>query len=242
VKDRPEQFDYSRVVYAGRSFAHRLSRRLLVQVLRGIVRLDLEGLEQLPAGGGYVLAANHLHALDPAIGLLLVPGRVVGVVKEKWNRVPFRWLLRAMSDVVFVGSSNRRALDAAVAELTAGAVVAILPEGTRSRTGVMAEGHRGVALLAARARAPVVPAAAFGQERAAASWRRMRRVPVHVRIGEALAPPHPAAGKSELLRYTDDVMLAIAALLPDAYRGAYARRSQEGVAPRRPPTNEVRHG
>jgi 1-acyl-sn-glycerol-3-phosphate acyltransferase len=225
VKNRPPPFDYSRVVYSGRPLAHRLSRRLLVLVLRSLVRLEVEGLERLPADSAYVLAANHLHALDPAIGLLLVPGRVVGVVKEKWNRVPFRWMLRAMSDVVFVGSSNRRALDAAVAQLTAGAVVAILPEGTRSRTGVMAEGHRGVALLAARAQVPVVPACAFGQERAAASWRRIRRVGVRVRIGEALAPPPPGAGKSELLRYTEVVMLAIAALLPDAYRGAYANRS-----------------
>jgi 1-acyl-sn-glycerol-3-phosphate acyltransferase len=225
VKNRPQPFDYSRVVYSGRPFTHRLSRRVLVLVLRALVRLEVEGLERLPDDRPYVLAANHLHALDPAIGLLLVPRRVVGVVKEKWNRVPFRWMLRAMSDVVFVGTSNRRALDAAIAELTAGAVVAILPEGTRSHLGVMAEGHRGVALLAARAQVPVVPAGAFGQERAAASWRRMRRVRVRVRIGEALAPPRPAARKSELLRYTDEVMLAIASLLPDLYRGAYSRRS-----------------
>jgi 1-acyl-sn-glycerol-3-phosphate acyltransferase len=213
------------MVYSGRPLAHRLSRRLLVLVLRNLVRLEVEGLERLPTGRAYVLAANHLHALDPAIGLLLVPGRVVGIVKEKWNRVPYRWMLRAMSEVVFVGRSNRGALDAAIAELTGGAVVAILPEGTRSRTGVMGQGHRGVALLAARAQVPVVPACAYGQERAAASWRRMKRVRVRVRIGEALAPPRPGAGKPELLRYTDEVMVAIAALLPDAYRGAYAHRS-----------------
>jgi hypothetical protein len=53
----------------------------------------------------------------------------------------------------------------------------------------------------------------------------MRRVPVHVRIGEALAPPRPAGRKVELLQYTDEVMLAIAALLPDAYRGVFAARS-----------------
>ena len=186
-----------------------------------LVRLEVDGLEHLPPSGPYILAANHLDALDPAIGLLLIPGRVVGIAKEKWNRPPFRWLLQAMSDVVFVGKSNRRALEAAVAALESGAVIAILPEGTRSRTGTLGMGYRGAASLAARAQVPVVPAAAFGQELAARSWRRARRAPVHVSIGAPMAPPLPAAGKRALERYTEAVMRSIADMLPDAYRGLY---------------------
>ena len=226
MSEGAKPFDYSLVVYGGRPFAQRLSRRTLVAVLRRLLRLQVAGLDHLPREGGFILVANHLHALDPAIGLLLMPRRVLGVVKEKWNRVPFRWILGAMSDVVYVGSSNRRALDVAVAELRAGGVVAILPEGTRSRTGAMGEGHRGVAVLAARAGRPVVPAAAFGQELAGWFWRRGRRVPVEVRIGRPMAPPRLGAGKVELARYTNKVMLAVAALLPEAYRGVYGRAAQ----------------
>lgn len=221
--DRAE-FDYSHIVYSGWPLTQRVTRHLLVVLFRLLVRLSVEGLENLPAGGAYILAANHLHALDPAIGLLLVPRRVVGVAKEKWNRPPYRWLLRAMSDVVFIGRSNRRAFDAMRAELATGGVVAILPEGTRSPTRAMVAGQRGVAVLAAHSQVPVVPAGAWGQELAASSWKGARRVPVRVRIGRPVPPPPAGADKRELAQYTDELMLAIAALLPEPYRGVYGRR------------------
>ena len=85
----------------------------------------------------------------------------------------------------------------------------------------MGESQRGLASLAARAQVPVVPAGACGQERAVEFWRRGRRVPVHVRIGPPLPPPAAGAGKPELELYTDQVMRAIAALLPEAHRGVY---------------------
>jgi 1-acyl-sn-glycerol-3-phosphate acyltransferase len=192
-----------------------------VALFRVLIRLSVEGLDNLPTDGPYILVANHLHALDPAIGLLLVPRRVVGVAKEKWNRPPYRWLLQAMGDIVFVGRSTRTALDALRRELDAGGVVAILPEGTRSRSGALVEGQRGVAALASHTQVRIVPAAAFGQERAMEFWRHLRRVPVEVRIAPPLPPPEVEAGKLELARYTVEVMRAIAMLLPDSYRGVY---------------------
>ena len=238
MTSRAVPFDYSAVTYAGRPLAQRISRRMLVLLLRLLVRLEVEGLEHLPAAGSYILAANHLDALDPAIGLLLIPGRVVGIAKEKWNRPPFRWLLAAMSDVVFVGRSNRRALDGALEALASGAVVAILPEGTRSRTGTLGSAYRGVASLAARAQVPVVPAAAFGQEVAMASWRRLRRAPVRVTIGVAMPPPRIQAPKPELEGYTEDIMRAIAEMLPERYRGVYRGAGSESPPPSRPPSCE----
>jgi 1-acyl-sn-glycerol-3-phosphate acyltransferase len=221
VDHRTAGFDYRKVAYTDWPPVQRASRRILIGVFRTLVRIRVDGMEHLPVGGPYILVANHLHALDPAIGLLLVPRRVVGVAKDKWDRPPYRWLLRAMSDVVFIGASNRTALDALRRELDAGGVVAILPEGTRSRSGAMGEGRRGFAALAARAQVRVVPAAAHGQERSRAFWHRGRRVPVHVHIGPPLPPPPLGAGKTELARYTDEVMRAIASLLPERYRGVY---------------------
>jgi 1-acyl-sn-glycerol-3-phosphate acyltransferase len=221
VEQRVPGYDYSKVAYSGWPRVQRVSRHILVGVLRVLVQIRVDGMEHLPPDGPFILAANHLHALDPAIGLLLVPRRVVGVAKEKWNRPPYRWLLRAMSDVVFIGASNRSALDQMRRELGAGGVVAILPEGTRSPSRALVGGHRGVAALAAHAQARVVPAAAYGQERAREFWRKGRRVPVEVAIGPPLPPPRPDAGKAELTRYTDDVMRSIARLLPEPYRGVY---------------------
>src|SRR5207244_7176011 len=108
-----------------------------------------------------------------------------------------------------------------VGVLRDGGVVAILPEGTRSRGGALLRGHRGVALLAARAGVPVLPAASHGQEQAARWWLRRKRVPVRVRIGGSIAPPAGPLVREELQAYTDRVMLAIADLLPTRYRGVY---------------------
>jgi 1-acyl-sn-glycerol-3-phosphate acyltransferase len=204
-----------------RTAGRRLSRRVLVALLRRLVRLDVEGLEHIPAEGPFLLVANHLHVLDPAIGLLLVPRRTVGIAKDKWRRPPFGWLLCAMGELIYVGPSNPRAVPQALRLLRAGDVVAILPEGTRSRTGLL-RAHRGVALLATRAPAPVVPAAARGQEAAARYWRRLRRVPVRVRIGPPIELPPGVHDRDRLQAYTDEVMRAIAAMLPPEYRGVYA--------------------
>src|SRR5215471_21346693 len=122
----------------------RLSRRLLTALLRCLVALDVEGLEHIPAEGPFLLVANHLHALDPAIGLLLVPRRVVGVAKDKWARAPFNWLLESMGDLVYVGEGRRGSVGEMLDALRAGRVVAILPEGTRSPTGALVHAHRGM--------------------------------------------------------------------------------------------------
>jgi len=216
-----QPFDYGAVPYAGLPVWRRLSRRLLVFVLRRLVRLEASGLEHLPEAGPYVLAANHLHVLDSALGLLLVPGRVVGVAKDYWSRPPFGWVIAAMGDVVYVGPRRRNAMRRLVAELRAGAVVAILPEGTRSPTGALIRGQRGAAALATAAGVPVVPAAAWGQERGMVSWTRLRRAPVRVRVGPALSLPAGPHDRASLDALTDEVMHAIAALLPPEYRGVY---------------------
>ncbi|HEY4025876.1 MAG TPA: lysophospholipid acyltransferase family protein [Candidatus Dormibacteraeota bacterium] len=215
-------FDYSTVSHRGWPLRQRMSRRLLVALFRWLIRLEVAGLEHLPAEGAFILAANHLHVLDAAIGLLLVPRRVVGVAKDKWSRPPFGWLLGSMGDLVYVGARRRGAMTNAIEVLRAGAVLAILPEGTRSSTRALLRGQRGVAMVAARAPAPIVPAAAYGQERALEFWRRLRRVPVRVRVGPPIELPPGSHPRERLQAYADDVMHAIAAMLPPEYRGVYA--------------------
>jgi 1-acyl-sn-glycerol-3-phosphate acyltransferase len=217
-----QPFNYSTVEHRPWPLLQRFSRRILVIVLRLLIRLEVEGVENIPRMGSFILAANHLHLLDPAIGLLLVPRRMVGIVKDKWQKPPFSWLLSGMSDIIYVGQSNRHGLLEAVKALQTGGVVAILPEGTRSRTGALRKGQPGVALLATHAPAPVLPAASYGQEHATRYWKRLRRVPVRVRIGPLIEFPAGKAEKDQLQAYTDQIMIALARLLPHEYRGVYA--------------------
>lgn len=219
-------FDYSRVGHRDWPPLQRASRRLLVALFRLLVRLEVVGLEHIPATGSFILVANHLHALDPAIGLLLVPRRVVGVAKDKWSRPPFGWLLGAMGDLVYVGETRRGSIPQLVEVLRSGGVVAILPEGTRSPTGALISAHRGVALLATRAGVPIVPAAAYGQERTFACWRRLRRVPVRVQVGPPIVLPAGRHDRRSLQELTDGVMRVVASMLPAEYRGVYGEAAQ----------------
>ncbi len=226
-----QPFDYSIVDHRPWPLLQRFSRRVLVVLLRLLIRLEVEGLGNIPVTGAFVLAANHLHALDPPLGLLLVPRRMVGFVKDKWRKPPFNWLLGGMSDIIYVGTSDRYALLKAIKVLQAGGVLVILPEGTRSRTGALGRGQTGVALLATRAPAPILPAVIYGQEQAMKYWKRLRRVPVYARIGTLIELPTGKADKEQLQAYTDQIMIALTRLLPPEYRGVYAelaRGADEG--------------
>jgi 1-acyl-sn-glycerol-3-phosphate acyltransferase len=104
--------------------------------------------------------------------------------------------------------------------LAAGGIVAVAPEGRRSKSGGLQRGRNGVARLAVRTGAPVVPVAIWGQEHAFRSWRRLRRAPVDVRFG---APPSlRSLEASAPTVVTTRIMVEIARLLPPEYRGAYA--------------------
>ncbi len=217
-----QPFDYTAIDHRAWPLQQRISRRIFVLVMRLLIRLEVEDIERVPETGAFVLAANHLHILDPALGLICVPRRMVGIAKDKWRRPPFNWFLAGMSDIIFVGNSNRHALLQAIKALQAGGVMAILPEGTRSPTGALGKGHVGAAILATRAPAPVVPAVIYGQEQAMKYWKRLRRVPVYARIGMLIELPPGKADREQLETFTEQIMIAIARLLPPAYRGIYA--------------------
>ena len=132
-----------------------------------------------------------------------------------------------MGDLVYVGETRRGAVPQLLEVLRSGGVVAILPEGTRSPTGAMVPAHRGVALLATRAGVPIVPAAAYGQERAVASWKRLRRVRVRVQVGPPIVLPGGPHDRRSLQALTDGVMRSVASMLPLEYRGVYGQPPPE---------------
>ena len=220
-----QPYDYSSIDYRAWPPLQRFFRRIFVFLFRLLIQLEVEDLENIPRTGALLLAANHLDLLDAPLGLIFVPRRMVGFVKTKWRRPPINWLLEAISDVIYVdvGKPDRSALQETLKVLQAGGVVAVLPEGTRSRSGGLGQGHSGLALLATRAPAPILPVGFYGQEQAMKYWKRLKRVPIHARIGTLIELPAGNATKKQLQAYTDQVMIAIARLLPPEYRGVYAQ-------------------
>ena len=169
---------------------------------------------------------NHLSFLDAPLVATQLPRPVVMFAAEEMRRVPVvSWFLTDLTRTIWVkrGEGDREALEAAASVLEGGGAVALGPEGTRSKARALLPGKTGVAGLATRTGVPVVPLAAWGHETLTRDLTRLKRGAVHVRVAPPLLFPRGEASGAELRAYTDQVMRALAGLLPREYRGAYEK-------------------
>ncbi len=193
------------------------------------------GLENLPASGPAILMFNHIAFVDPLVIVCLLPRSVVPLAKEEVFANPFLALLPWLYKVIPVrrGEVDRRALSMALQVLQAGEAILLAPEGTRSPS--LLPGKEGVAYLAARTGAPIVPVAIEGTE-GFPSFRRDRwRGPAaFIRLGRPFRFSVDTARPDRLLlrKMTDEALYVLASMLPPERRGAYAdlsRATQETI-------------
>jgi 1-acyl-sn-glycerol-3-phosphate acyltransferase len=219
--DRTEQGD---PLYLGRLYP--VIRGVIAFLVKNLTRLEVQGLELVPDQGPYILVVNHLHWLDSPVILTVLPHPARVFAGEKWaNRLLIGFLLKSVN-AIFVnrGEVDRKALREALATIQAGGVLAMAPEGTRSKTGGLQHGRRGAAYLAYLSGTKLLPIVCTGQEHAVSSLLHLRRARVRVVFGPPFDPP-PVEGKvttTELDSFTEEIMHRLAALLPPEYRGVYA--------------------
>jgi 1-acyl-sn-glycerol-3-phosphate acyltransferase len=156
-------------------------------VIKGLFRLRAEGLENLPADRGFILAANHVSNFDPwPLGIPLFPRRYLRFMAKAEL---FWWPLGPLigSGGAFKVRRGERDIDAmnkAVDLVREGHIVVMFPHGTRQRKGIVKRhqprSHRGAARIALEAKAPLVPAAIAGTDRLS------RLGPLRVRYGKPL--------------------------------------------------------
>lgn len=189
-------------------------------------RWTVDGLEHLPPKGqGMVLASNHLNWLDIIVigASLPLSHRPQWLGKSELFKNPLAgWWFRTMGVIAIRrGQRDLGALNDAEEALRQGAVLIVFPEGHRSRTGALIEGRGGAIRLSINSQTPIVPTALWGTENGFGGL--MRRKPIHIRFGplyqpEAKGGTIPAAQMDML---TTEMMLHIAELLPNEYRGVY---------------------
>jgi 1-acyl-sn-glycerol-3-phosphate acyltransferase len=204
-----------------------LTERFIKAAVRLIVRITsvvgVEGRERVPAQGPVLLAGNHLHILDMLWMTAVLPRRTIFLVAEEFQEKPVVGRLLNVGRVIYIGrgKADHDALERALAVLRSGGALAVAPEGKLSRTGGLIKGQSGIAYLSRESGVPVLPIVGYGQERAGASWRRLARVRVHIRFGPLVPVPAGPATPRDLEQHTDQIMRALAQLLPPAYRGVY---------------------
>jgi 1-acyl-sn-glycerol-3-phosphate acyltransferase len=217
---------------AGRRYpVYTLAKVVVPPVIRFWVRLDCQGLLNIPARGPVIIAANHISYFDPlCLGVLIhSAGRQVRfLAKSELFRNPLLGaVLRGAGQIPVYRESRDagQALVDAVAAMREGAAVAIHPEGTTTRNADFSPmaAKNGVARLAALTGAPVVP---VGQWGAHLLFTRGRLGPFRrgIRVVERAGPPidlglAPDASMAEINQARDLVMAAIAGLVEEAKAG-----------------------
>jgi 1-acyl-sn-glycerol-3-phosphate acyltransferase len=167
---------------------HFRAARALLRLLLGIVlRVHVEGSEQLPKGR-YVLACNHLNWVDPFLLVAWLPAsprlHFLGRRSAIYNRFWKRWTLAFIGGVIPVESGQLREVSVAVGDvLRQGGVVALFPEGgVGSVEGALQPLRSGVGHFAADNGVTVV---AVGLAGTLELWRGKR---IYIRVGAIVQP------------------------------------------------------
>jgi 1-acyl-sn-glycerol-3-phosphate acyltransferase len=181
--------------------------KFFVRAMARIVwRARVYGTKNVPLSGPLIVACNHVSYFDPPMMGSLCPRRIRYMAKKQLFVIP---VLGPMITALGAYSVDREgsatsAIKRSLQVLKSGGAIGIFPEGTRNLSGTVGP-QTGVALLAALAQAPVVPAHISGTDRAA------KLAPIEVAFGPPLAPPPPGvkATREDLAKFTADIMMAI---------------------------------
>lgn len=186
--------------------------------LKVFMQLHVEGLENLPASGGLVLASNHLSNMDVFPMQLALPRPLFFMGKAELFKNPkLSWALRQLGGFpIQRGASDQWALNHSRKVLDAGLILAMFPEGTRSKGKGLSVAKTGAARLAIEKNVPILPVAHFGDDEIFAKFPRRG----HVRV--IVAKPIMAESDDDPLSLTDRVMFSLASLLPMQMRGVYS--------------------
>lgn len=186
--------------------------KLILKVLFAIgLRMRVEGAENIPAEGPLVIASNHLSLLDPPV-IGVASTRKVHFMAKQELFVPILGDLYKILGAFPVrrGGADRAAIKHGIDILKNNQVLAIFPEGTRSKTGKLGKAEPGALMMASKALATIVPCCVVGTD-----FRRQGKIwpKVTVRFGKPIYFPADAVVNKEFLHdMTEDLMQHIAKL------------------------------
>jgi len=188
------------------------------------MRISVEGLENVPSSGAYILIWNRLHVSDRLLLWSRSQVTTAFVATDKFNRNNAFVAAYLRGDIpVRHGTIDRQGVQRALEILKHGDPVAIAPEGRVSRTGALCSAQHGVSSLVCQAGATVIPVAIWGQFQAHKAWLRFQRPRVVIRYGVAMNFPQRRANHSTLQHLTTELMTGLARTLPAEYRGFYGQ-------------------
>lgn len=217
---------------------YRLSRLVESRIIRTLAHWRVEGVENVPPRGPLIVVSNHLSNMDPAILMCSIPRRLRFLAKRGLFKPGVAQFLTAYGAFPVDNDANHdlKGFNWCRRLLERGGALCLFPEGTRHRTGGMQQAIPGIALLALRTQATILPVGITGTESIGPIWRVF--IPTgnfNVRIGQPFSLPvvEGRLQRPQLESFTTLIMQRVAMLLPPQYQGVYAHSAesstQEGI-------------
>jgi 1-acyl-sn-glycerol-3-phosphate acyltransferase len=207
-----------------KSFAFRATffRKFLIAILRPAFRLfmkmEVQGLENLPSDGPVVIACNHVTNFDVFPMQLGLPRPIFYMAKAELFKFPLMDVaLRNLGAFpVHRGAKDAWSMRHARKVLENGQLLGMFPEGTRSKGRGLGVAKTGTARMAIETDSPIVPMVLTGTDGFFKGFPRRANVTVKL-----LPPLLPNPGETPLA-LTDRLMFRMASALPEDMRGVYA--------------------
>ena len=199
----------------------------LLRKIFGIVcNIHTDEFAKIPKDGPLILVGNHINFLEAPIMMPYIDNpNVIGVAKsESWKNPLFNFLFNEWHVIPIERDMvDREAFNNIFNALKENKIVAIFPEGTRSKNGHLLKGKPGVVAVAVKSKAPIMPISFYGYENFWDNLKHFRKTDFYVAVGEPFRLNLNGNGLSKEVReeVTDEIMYKIAELLPEQYLSNY---------------------
>lgn len=188
---------------------YKLLRIIFTFIYSVIFPTTAKGVENIPTKGAVILASNHLSNWDPPLVGAFIPRHLAYMAKEELFKVPIlkSILVNVHTFPVKRGASDRAAIRTALQMLENNECICMFPEGTRSKDGKLHKGAPGVALIAAKSQATVIPVAIEGTFK----LKPFRKITIT--YGKPMKFIAEKTDKENLNEFTEKIMQEIASML-----------------------------
>lgn len=178
-------------------------------------RLEVSGIENLPKEGPALVAANHASLWDPPVIGVNIPRYIHFMAKEELFKIPVLSLIvkKLQAFPVRRGTADRAAIRTAIHLLESGELIGVFPEGTRSKTGNLGRPEAGVAMIALKTGAPIIPTAVIGTHGTFSTGNRIPKF--KVKFGKPIYFTNEKHDKETIEKLSNIMMREIERLLEE---------------------------
>ena len=201
----------SSIVKTGKTVYHLVNNLIVKPVFNIYFRGEVEGREKVPLEDKLIVVSNHASVFDPPLISAAIPRPVSYMAKkELFDVTGLSGLITSLGAYpVNRAGFDRRAIRQAIGRLDEGWATGIFLQGTRTADGKVNDPKLGAALIAAKAKAPLLPVCLCGTENILTSDSKLPKyIKIKIKIGDVIAPPS-STKKEQLEKVSQECAEAI---------------------------------